>query len=530
MELRKDETPLITINTIKRLLMQAGIYTQISFQANPIPSMYSCRVEIQGLPGIGTNGKGTSETAALASAYSELMERLQNGILLESLYTAFPREKDREETISFVNILTGEKIYRNGRILNHYLGSNGMCAGNTYEEALSQGFCEIMERHVLRSLYSGSIVDKEICVIPRRYYCQYKIYDLIRELEERGFTCRVLNCSLGGKYPVAGFLIVNPDSLRGKFALGCDYDLEIALQRCVTELFQGKDSLTALRYDMRSIFDGTLQGGSDSSTAQIEYFAALRDWQGAIPQVLFTDREDRSLSPFTRVHTSKEAYELCISCLGGQYDLLVHDASFMEFPAYRILVPGLSMVKTDVKEYRQYCDSLVAVRNIAEQLQSGGEFRMQDLTDLAVLEKIPRYKYSTLYDLMGIIFHRDCLETSFSEHLAQLYYMKGQYVLAEQYMQNSRKKIDMFRERVIHAKACGWDDTQIDRLFCGVASDYSVETLIDAWIAEGRARFPHCPDCAVCGLRSDCAYETFRRISHRLDSAYLKWREEGGNV
>lgn len=568
MELRKDKAMSSTIDTIKRLLAQVGIKTHITFQANPISFVYSCRVEIQGLPGVGTNGKGTTEIAALASAYSELMERLQNRILMEPLYTAFYNEnglerfplwqelmkqtedylKDSvgvrkklgdavnfmskgEQDIPFVNILTGEKIYLNDRILTHFLGSNGMCAGNTYEEALSQGFCEIMERHVLQNLYSRNITDKDISVIPRCCYRQYKIYDLIQEIEDMGYICRVLNCSLGGKFPVAGFLIVKPDSLRGKFALGCDYDLEIALQRCVTELFQGKNSMTALRYNMHSIFDMMWSDDADSFVDQTEsYFAALRDWQGAIPQVLFTDFEDSDLAPFTKVSTNKEAYKLCVSCLGTQHQLLVRNVSFLGFPTYRIVVRGLSMVKTRASDYRQYCDSVMAARNIARRLQSGSELRMQDLMILTRLKDIPRYKYSSIYDLMGIVFRQDCPTITISEHLAQLYYLKGEYALSRQYVQSSQRKIDMFRSKIIYGKACGWDDTQIDRLFRVVGSDYRIETLIDAWIAEGMARFPYCPNCGSCGLRSDCAYEIFRDISHNLDSAYTKWMKEGEHV
>ncbi len=563
MNLRKDETLSTTIDKIKYLLKQVGIQTHITFLANPISFIYSCRVEIQGLPGSGANGKGISETAALASAYSELMERLQNRIFMKSLYMAFNNDYKwenfilqqksliqtedflndcfsskkmpenianfiiGEEDISFTNIMTGEEVYLNNMILNHYLGSNGMCAGNTYEEALAQGFCEIMERFVLQNLYSGNVADKDISVIPRCCYQQYKIYEVIDELEGMGFICKVLNCSLGGKFPVAGFLIINPHSLRGKFALGCDYDLEIALQRCVTELFQGKESMIALRYNMHSIFDEIWNENAAFTSTQTEaFFSALRDWQGTIPKILLTDYENGDLLPFTDVRTSKEAYELCVSCLGTQHELLVHDASFLGFPAYRIIVRGLSMVNTSAEDYRKYCSSLQAVSNIANSLKSKSDFSEQDLMKLTALQKVPRYEYLSIYDLMGICLSKDYPNITLSEHLAQLHYLKEQYGLSERHLKNSQRKIDMFRSEVIHGKSCGWDDDQIDHLFYEVSSEYRMKTLIYEWIAEGIACFPHCPDCVSCGLSSDCKYEDFKRISYRLDKAYLLWKEE----
>ena len=554
MEWRKDIDAMVTIDTIKELLMKVGIDTHIVFKANPMPQIYSCRVELRELPGIGTNGKGISEMAALASAYSELMERLQNRILTESLYMGFDHEGHMEEdglsqemvkqtesylcdrtnnemrfrqgikTISrgdkilFKNISTGEHVYLDKKLLNHYLGSNGMCAGNSYEEAVSQGLCEIMERYVLRELYLGKISDSDVGVIPRKYYKQFRIFDLIKELEESGYICRVLNCSLGGRFPVAGFVMVNPNTLKAKFSLGCDYDLEIALQRCITELFQGRNNIIEFRYSMQDIFDTVL-------SEKTHYFNALREWQGTIPKAILTERVKDSIFPFTQVHTSREAYKLCMASLGKQYDILICDTSFLGFPTYRIIVRGLSNVSTDAEEYQQYNHSITAAMRIAKQLSCEHTFQLEDMRCFAAVRNCSRYKYFSVYDLMGIVLEQPLLVSDFDEQLAQLCYFQGEYALAYHYQQRKKSKQDIVRSQVIYAKMCGWDDQQIDNLLHSVASTYNMETLIHTWMLNGLRQFPRCPDCMTCDLRSKCAYEGYKRIKNRLDVAYSNWRE-----
>lgn len=421
-----------------------------------------------------------------------------------------------EDDIRFTNICTGENIYLNRRVLNHYLGSNGMCAGNSYEEAVSQGLSEIMERYVLKKLYLDKVSDLDISVIPRKCYEHFGICDLIKKLEKKGFNCKVLNCSLGGRFPVAGFVIFSPNSLRAKFALGCDYDLEIALQRCITELFQGKSSMVELRYFMRNIFELVTDEKS-------HYFDALRDWQGVIPKALLTERENCDIFPFTQVGTSRQAYKLCVENLSKQHELLVSNASFLGFPTYRVIVRGLSVVATDIDEYQQYCRSISAADRMARQLSEEGRFLFEDFIDFAAIGNSLRYKFSSAHDYFGIVAKQPFSEVGLDEQLAQLCYFQGWYTLAYRYLQGKKGKQDMIRKQIIAAKIYGWDDEQIDDLFYSITSVHNMKTMMDTWAADGLKYFPRCPDCMSCGLRSICAYENYKNIKSILDIAYLKW-------
>jgi len=83
-ELRKDAPPIETIQRVRSLLCRVGVLPMETRHRRVGPGIYSCRVrlgndEFSELD-IGTNGKGVSREYALASAYAEFAERLQNGV------------------------------------------------------------------------------------------------------------------------------------------------------------------------------------------------------------------------------------------------------------------------------------------------------------------------------------------------------------------------------------------------------------------------------------------------------------------
>ena len=86
----KDNNPKQTIEQIKNILKSNNIFTKETEWFNQCNDYYSLRLEVcnpetyESLE-IGVNGKGTNEDFARASAYAELLERIQNSALLRSL-------------------------------------------------------------------------------------------------------------------------------------------------------------------------------------------------------------------------------------------------------------------------------------------------------------------------------------------------------------------------------------------------------------------------------------------------------------
>ena len=84
---RKDADPNDTIARIEKILNTINIPTKFVAEYNYKGLWFSNRVEIDGIPFIGANGKGVSNEYAKASALGEFMERLQSGFLLNNLFT-----------------------------------------------------------------------------------------------------------------------------------------------------------------------------------------------------------------------------------------------------------------------------------------------------------------------------------------------------------------------------------------------------------------------------------------------------------
>ena len=74
--LYKDATLLATIEKIKNILLKNGINVTEKLSEG-FDGVFSVHIVIDSV-GLGTSGKGLTKEAALASAYGELMERIQN--------------------------------------------------------------------------------------------------------------------------------------------------------------------------------------------------------------------------------------------------------------------------------------------------------------------------------------------------------------------------------------------------------------------------------------------------------------------
>ena len=113
-----------------------------------------------------------------------------------------------------------------------------MSAGNTLAEAQVQCLSEIFERAVKREILQDEITLPDV---PAEVLAKYpSIVEGIKGLEEQGFPILVKDASLGGKFPVMCVTLMNPRT-GGVFAsFGAHPKLEVALERSLTELLQGR--------------------------------------------------------------------------------------------------------------------------------------------------------------------------------------------------------------------------------------------------------------------------------------------------
>ncbi len=409
----KECVPEETVKKIVDILSMHGIITERKSEYRSSIDTNSLRLVIKGTD-IGTNGKGMKKSYALASAYAEFMERLEN-LHLDSFtelipdrkygFYLFPDEKiihidklieqkdpflmlyfnktklKKEEflkihTLDFKKINIKESFisvpfwdYKENRevylpytIYRPWYGSNGMCSGNTTEEALVQGISEIIERIVMRRLITEKISFPNIPEdYIKRYPCIYERYKKIKE--NSSHYVKLIDCSFGGKYPVAGLLLIEKNTGNYGMKLGAHPNYEIAIERTLTEASQGKDIFD---FSKNSFLDFSNENVfSESNLAK-----CFMTGEGQYPYQFFNmECQYEFCEP---KDTSKMDNKQLLAMLLDEFQkdghhVLVRNVSYLGFPAFHIIIPGLSetgdVSKEDYEMIHLLNDSINLFRN-----------------------------------------------------------------------------------------------------------------------------------------------------------------------
>jgi ribosomal protein S12 methylthiotransferase accessory factor len=414
----KDEIPIKTINRIRDILGEMGLLTVETSWKNSVNGFYSVSVMIDNTD-LLTNGKGTSVEFALASAYGEMMERLQNlcnyrlslDLKPQSMeYLGFyyaPDEKpmsidefltseedwiktqlsrvtpslDKRELLENWQTMSYEKVsadfialpYCNltSKRISHipikmvsmmYM-SNGMCAGNSPEEALVQGISEIMERYANKKILREKIVPP---TIPRYYIKKFpKIEAMIAELEKSGnFEVILKDCSLGQKLPIVGIILLNKNDQSYFVKFGAHPKFEIAAERTLTELLQGQDIKR-----MMGVKEFCFRSPTDDPE---NYMGILVTGSGLYPTEFFSQKFSYQFNEFkeTMITTNKEMLTYMVDLLAQLgCEIYVRDVSFLSFPSFHVIVPGLSEIEEfdglkPITDYAAFNTFKRLVRNI----------------------------------------------------------------------------------------------------------------------------------------------------------------------
>ncbi len=280
-----------TIANMSGIMAKLGMKIEIASWRNIVPNVWSLHIRDAQSPMCFTNGKGATKESALASALGEFIERLNCNFfyndqfwgeeIANAAFVHYPDERwfkpgpkdalpaeilddyclaiynpDDELrgphlydtnsgntlrgicSLPFVRQSDGEVVYFPSNLIENLYLSNGMSAGNTLAEAQVQCLSEIFERAVKREILEG-----ELCLpdVPADVLAKYpSIVAGIQGLEAQGFPVLVKDASLGGEFPVMCVTLMNPRT-GGVFAsFGAHPSFEVALERSLTELLQGR--------------------------------------------------------------------------------------------------------------------------------------------------------------------------------------------------------------------------------------------------------------------------------------------------
>lgn len=280
-----------TIATMSGLIANLGMKVEVASWRNIVPNVWSLHLRDSQSQLCFTNGKGATKESALASALGEFIERLNCNFfyndqfwgeeIANADFVHYPNERwfqpgpndelpaeildahcleiynpDGELrgshlydtnsgntargicSIPYVRQSDGETVYFPTNLIENLFLSNGMSAGNTLAEAQVQCLSEIFERAIKREILVGEMALPDV---PQQVLNKYpNIVAGIKALEEQGFPVLVKDASMGGQFPVMNVTLMNPRT-GGVFAsFGAHPSFEVALERSLTELLQGR--------------------------------------------------------------------------------------------------------------------------------------------------------------------------------------------------------------------------------------------------------------------------------------------------
>jgi ribosomal protein S12 methylthiotransferase accessory factor len=384
----KDASLESSIATMQDRLATLGFHVEERSWLNPVDGVWSVHLRERDCPLLFTNGKGASQQAARASALGEFFERLSCNYFWSHYYlgdntgrsfTHYPQEQwfplddsgnwpeglltselrqfynpegsiDADMLVDlnsgnadagicalpYIRSRDGVRIWFPVNIIGNLYVSNGMSAGNSPAEARTQALSEIFERHV-----KFRIISEGLCLpdVPDEVIARYPgIAAGIQALRAAGFGILVKDASLGGEYPVMNVTLLNPRDHGCFSSFGAHPRFEIALERALTELLQGR-ALDAL--------DGFPEPGFDldeiASAPNIEIHFV--DSSGIISWDFLGSTPDFDFCDWNFSATTEEDYAWLTERIHAeQRDIYIADFAHLGVYACRIIVPGMSEI------------------------------------------------------------------------------------------------------------------------------------------------------------------------------------------
>ncbi len=443
----KDLSLEETIANMTDIIAGLGIKIEIASWRNPIPHVWSVHVRDADSPMCFTNGKGATKDAALASALGEYLERISNNYLYndyylgaeiaESDFVHYPKEKwfkagpkdsipkglmddylleiynpDGELKASHLidtnsgNSRRGicaipyerqsdkEIVYIPVNLIGNLFVSNGMSAGNTKYEARVQCLSEIFERAI-----KNQIILEEITLpdVPESVLAKYpKIVEGIKKLEAEGFPIVVKDASMGGKFPVMCVTLMNPKN-GGVFAsFGAHPRFEVALERSLTELLQGR-SFEGFNVLSPPTFN---QSAICEHNNIIDHFI---DSTGVISWKFFSEKADFEFNEWDFSGTTEEEYNYLMDILNHlEKEVYIADFEELGVKACRILVPNYSEIYETTDLIWDNHNKALAFRSDILNLHSLDDKALSKL--VKKLEESEIDNYTKISELIGIAF------------------------------------------------------------------------------------------------------------------------------
>jgi ribosomal protein S12 methylthiotransferase accessory factor len=436
-----------TITNMSGLIESLGIKIEIAAWRNIVPHVWSVHIRDAESPMCFTNGKGATKDAALCSALGEYLERMSNNYFYNDYYLGEERAKAEfvhyadekwfkpgpDDSIPeglmdplfmeifdcghelkashlvdtnsgavergicalpFVRQSDQETVHIPANLIGNIFVSNGMSAGNTLYEARVQCLSEIFERAVKKQIILEELTLPDV---PKAVIDRFPtIAAGIEKMEAQGFPVFVKDASLGGKFPVMCVAIMNPRTGGAFASFGGHPKFEVALERSLTELLQGR-SFEGLNDVPPPTFNQLAIREPDN---MVEHFI---DSTGVVSWKFFGQAADYEFSDWNFTGSTKQEYQYLMGILRDlDKEVYIADYEDLGAKACRILVPGYSEIyEAEDLVWRNTNKGLVFRADV---------LNIHSLDDKALLRLLERLEeseldeYTSIPDLIGIAF------------------------------------------------------------------------------------------------------------------------------
>ncbi|GIU05072.1 MULTISPECIES: OsmC domain/YcaO domain-containing protein [unclassified Shewanella] len=436
-----------TIANMTGMLAELGMKIEISSWRNIVPNVWSLHIRDAASPMCFTNGKGATKESALCSALGEFIERLNCNFfyndqffgeeIANSEFVHYPNEKwfaltdddslptgildeycleiyNPEGELAGSNLIDtnsgnidrgicsipytrhsdGETVYFPSNLIENLFLSNGMSAGNNIQEAQVQCLSEIFERAVKRQIIEQEIILPEVPMSVLEKYPS--ILAGINGLEEQGFPVVVKDASLGGQFPVMCVTLMNPKT-GGVFAsFGAHPSFEVALERSLTELLQGR-SFEGLNDVPKPTFN------SMAVTEPENFVEHFIDSTGVISWRFFSSNAEFDFCEWDFSGTNQEEADSLFGILAdlgkevytAEFDQLGASACRMLVPDFSEVYPVDDLIWDNTNKALEYREDILNLHSLSD----------EELVDLVNrLEESQLDNYTDIRTMIGIVF------------------------------------------------------------------------------------------------------------------------------
>ncbi|MBR6163866.1 YcaO-like family protein [bacterium] len=442
----KDTTPIETVNKIKSVLKELSIdinEKEITHKENDVTSV---RLTVKGTQ-IGTNGKGTNRENALASGYSEFMERLQTNylfsfrtkeideveadvkslpdyfesVLKKKLNKKFRKliiiknkikqiksgenyevseDESKTECVKFYALNAKKEVLIPINDLRYIQTTTGLAAGNTFEEASVQALSELCERYSMKQILTKKIRLPEV---PLKYYQERtSIVELVKFIESQGYRVTIKDASLGTKH--RGKININPpvictlferkdaDGEDCQLRFGSHPSLFVAIERTLTEFMQGYSLEEEKEREYVKLFRDLKTSSINDKLSDFFHSVVVFSKHKKDYSFLFDKKSDYEFDEATWLIDQKSSNKEMLKrlCTIGK-EVYIRNYSFLGFPTVNIFIPEL-ICSRDLDE--KYLDNEIKISELELEILSG-EVKSHSVKELL---KIFEYGLSTVYE------------------------------------------------------------------------------------------------------------------------------------